>query len=71
MKACVTATLALRNSMASIRNGAAKVLHEDRQNGVVAFERVSARAEGHLCLAHATHCCSLPSFPCHPFSFQS
>jgi hypothetical protein len=40
MQACVAATMALRNSSASIRSGWANVLHEDRQNGVVAFERV-------------------------------
>jgi hypothetical protein len=42
MQACVAATMELRNTLGSIRSGWANVLHEDRQNGVVAFERVGA-----------------------------
>lgn len=40
MRACVRDTLALRAEYGALRRGAANVLHEDRANGVVAFERV-------------------------------
>ncbi|KAL6751388.1 glycoside hydrolase superfamily [Haematococcus lacustris] len=53
MMRCVKQTLALRKEYGAIRHGGANVLHEDRQNGVVAFERVAEGEARIVCVINA------------------
>ncbi len=54
MMRLVRETLGLRRAYGAIRRGGANILHEDRQNGVVAFERVAEGEARIVCVINAS-----------------